>query len=291
MSLGDKLKRLFGMNKPSDETWEDLLDLLVESDISPSYAYQLSEKLQAHCRRSGLTDQAAIRQALADLMAPDLSAASLSLPPQRFSLVMLLGVNGVGKTTTAAKLAHYARQSAGLQNILLAAGDTFRAAAIDQLRSHGQRLGIRVIAQEQGSDAGAVLYDALEAAKASRCELLIADTAGRMHNKQNLVRELEKMNKIIAGQTADSGIAEYRKLLVLDATTGSNALRQAESFMEAVQVDGIIMTKLDSSAKGGMLASIGRQLGLPAYFVCSGETYDDMQVFDPQRYLHDLLGL
>jgi len=170
---------------------------------------------------------------------------------------------------------------------VLAAGDTFRAAAIDQLRLHGQSLGIRVVAQERGSDAGAVLFDAMDSAIADGSDLVIADTAGRMHNRQNLIKELGKMDKIVAAK-ADAKL--YKRLLVLDSTTGQNALAQAESFNAAVALDGIILTKYDSSAKGGMTLAIARRLGLPTAFICDGEGYENIKAFDPDKYLDDFLG-
>jgi fused signal recognition particle receptor len=196
---------------------------------------------------------------------------------------MLLGVNGVGKTTTAAKLAHFYRRTRPDLPLVLAAADTFRAAAIDQLKVHGERLGARVVAQQQGGDPGAVVFDAASALQASGGGLSLIDTAGRLHNKENLVRELQKIDRI-AQSKASPGC--YKKLLVLDATTGQNALRQAEVFHEAIGVDYVVMTKADSSAKGGVAFS----LGLPIAFVCTGEGYDDIRVFDPAAYVHGYLG-
>lgn len=287
MSLGDKIKKLFGFGVLSDEIWDDLLDLMIESDISASYAMDLCRQLRANIKGK-TADAETIRAALAGMLQKDLLAATLPLEQGKLNVVLLLGVNGVGKTSTAAKLMHYAKNHFGMQNVMLAAADTFRAAAIDQLKVHASRLGVKVVAQEHGSDAGAVIYDALDSAVASKADLLVADTAGRLHNKQNLVRELEKLDKIIRNR---EGIHAYHKLLVLDATTGSNALRQAELFSEAVAVSGIIMTKFDSSAKGGMIATIQHQLRIPAYFVCDGEKYDDIKPFKPATYVNTLLGL
>jgi fused signal recognition particle receptor len=287
MTLGDKIKKLFGISVISDEVWDDFLDLLIESDISATYAMKLCEQLK-NTVRTKTSDLSVIRTTLASIIREDLLPAALPIEHGKLTVVMLLGVNGVGKTSTAAKLMHYARTKAGVNNVLLAAADTFRAAAIDQLKVHASRLGVKVVAQEHGSDAGAVIYDALDSAIAGKTELLVADTAGRLHNKQNLVRELEKLDRII---TSRKEIFAYHKLLVLDATTGTNALRQAELFSEAVAINGIIMTKFDSSAKGGMLATINHDLKLPAYFVCNGEEYTDINPFNPDHYLSGLLGL
>jgi fused signal recognition particle receptor len=172
--------------------------------------------------------------------------------------------------------------------VVLAAGDTFRAAAIDQLRIHGERLGLRVVAQNPGSDPGAVLYDAIESAKAQGSDLVIADTAGRMHTRQDLIRELAKVDKIVATR-ADG--ANYKRLLVLDGTTGQNGLRQAESFLEAVRIDGVILTKTDSTAKGGLAIALSKDFGLPISYLGRGEGYDDLQAFETGPFLDDFLGL
>jgi len=175
----------------------------------------------------------------------------------------------------------------GFKNIILAAGDTFRAAAIDQLKTHGQRLGMKVVAQDHGSDSGAVLFDAIESAQASSSNLVLADTAGRMHTRQNLILELKKLDKIVSAKIPAEN---FRKLLVLDATTGSNALRQAEIFSEAVKIDGIILTKYDSSARGGIISTIGRELGIPTVFIGTGEGYGDLRLFEVDDYLSNFLG-
>ncbi|OHD19398.1 MAG: signal recognition particle-docking protein FtsY [Spirochaetes bacterium GWD1_61_31] len=288
MKLGDKIKKLFGLPVIEDHVWDDLVDMLIESDLSPAYAMQLGDTLRKSIKKSGDLSIDSIKRSLAAMMKIDLLSAKLPPAGPELEVVMLLGVNGVGKTSTAAKLAHYFQKQSESGTVILAAADTFRAAAIEQLKIHGQRLGARVVAQEHGSDAGAVIYDALQAATTAHANLLVADTAGRMHNKLNLVRELEKIDKII---TARVKPANYRKLLVLDATTGTNALRQAEIFSEAVRIDGIIMTKLDSTARGGMLATICRELKLPVFFVCDGESYANIQPFDADSYLQGLLDL
>jgi fused signal recognition particle receptor len=194
----------------------------------------------------------------------------------------------VGKTTSCAKLANAYVEAGLAKGVVLAAGDTFRAAAVDQLRIHGERLGIRVVAQPQGADPGAVLFDAIEAAKAQGADLVIADTAGRMHTRQDLVRELAKMDKIVSSRSQG---ANYRRLLVIDATTGQNGLRQAETFKEAVHIDGVILTKTDSSAKGGLAIALSKELGIPISFLGRGEGYADLVPFDSSSFLDDFLGL
>jgi fused signal recognition particle receptor len=205
-------------------------------------------------------------------------------------------VNGVGKTTTAAKLACCFRDNEGYRPIL-AAADTFRAAAIPQLKIHGERLGIRVVAHQQGGDPAAVVYDAIEAARAGGGDLIIVDTAGRMHTKTALVEELKKIDRVVenkaGNKTAGGGERgiNYLKWLVLDATTGRNALAQAEIFHEAVSLDGVIVTKYDSGAKGGVVFSLAGELKLPVVYICEGEKYPDIRPFDPRRFAREFTGL
>ncbi|PKL26688.1 MAG: signal recognition particle-docking protein FtsY [Spirochaetae bacterium HGW-Spirochaetae-3] len=288
MRFGDRIRKLLGMEVVGDEDWDDLADLLVEGDLGAAFADSVVEELKAECARTGVRTGDEARLALKGLLSAYARPVSIAPSLGGLNIVMLLGVNGVGKTTTSAKLAKYWMDNGASKKVVLAAGDTFRAAAIDQLRLHGERLGVRVVAQERGSDSGAVLFDAIESATAVGADLVIADTAGRMHTKQNLIKELEKMDKIVASK-ADT--ARYRRLLVVDATTGQNALRQAESFSAAVKIDGLVLTKYDSSARGGVALAIARQLGIPTAFVCDGERYEDIGPFDPDRYLDEFLGL
>lgn len=287
MRFADRIKALFGIKTLDDEVFEDLTDLLVEGDLGAAFAVQITDELKAECRKRKASSPADARKILRGLLAPYAKSAAFAPHPDKLGVYLLLGVNGVGKTTSCAKLADYARREVGCETVILAAGDTFRAAAIDQLRIHGQRLGMRVVAQRQGSDSTAVLWDAIDAARADKADLVIADTAGRMHTRQDLVRELEKMDRIVAQKAQD---AEYRKLLVLDATTGQNGLRQAETFNAAAPLDGVILTKYDSTAKGGMVLSLARQFNLPTMFVGTGETYRDFAPFDPEAFLDDFLG-
>ena len=203
------------------------------------------------------------------------------------NVFMILGVNGVGKTTSIAKMAKWYTKKG--EKVLLAAADTFRAAAVDQLDIHAERLGMRIVKQKMGSDPGAVVYDAVTSAIAQGDDLVLADTAGRMHNKENLMRELQKMDKIVKGR----GVKEenYKKFIVIDATTGQNGLSQAMLFNQAVKLDGVILTKYDSAAKGGALVQIGKNLGIPIAFVGTGEGYDDIHPFDKEEYLNALIGL
>ncbi len=286
-SFGEKLKALFSKGSSINEDfYEELTDMLVEGDIGAKTAFEVVDELEAICSKEKIRDQEGIISKLRDLLLAEVKSISLEPEPGHQNVWMMLGVNGVGKTTTAAKLANYFKSRG--QNIVLASADTFRAAAIEQLAMHGERLGVRVVSHQHGSDPSAVVFDAADALRAAGPGLVIADTAGRLHNKENLVRELQKIDRTCSLK-ADEGC--YKKLLVIDATTGQNALRQAEVFNEAVKIDAIIMTKYDSTAKGGVAVSIGRELGLPVAFVCTGEAYENIQTFDAQSYINDFITI
>ena len=287
-SFGEKLKALFSKSSSINEDFfEDLTDMLVEGDIGAKTAFEVVDELESICDKEKINDQAGIVAKLKELLLRDVRAVSLAPEAGKQNVWMMLGVNGVGKTTTAAKLAKYFKNN-GTENIVLASADTFRAAAIEQLALHGERLGVRVVSHQHGSDPSAVVYDAADALRASGPGMVIADTAGRLHNKENLVRELQKIDRTCSLK-ADEGC--YKKILVIDVTTGQNALRQAEVFNEAVKIDAIIMTKYDSTAKGGVAVSIGRELGLPVAFVCTGEAYENIQPFNAESYIDDFLTM
>jgi fused signal recognition particle receptor len=227
--------------------------------------------------------RAALKDELVALLAhPPLTSVD---DPRLLTVVLIVGVNGSGKTTSIAKLARYYKARG--KRVVLAAADTFRAAAIDQLKIWGERVGVEVIAQAPGADPGAVVFDAIRASQESRrAELLIIDTAGRLHTKYNLMKELEKVHAVCARQVHD---APHETLLVLDATTGQNAISQAKHFKDSVQVTGIILTKLDGTAKGGIVFAIEQELGLPVRFVGTGEKADDFAEFDPQAFVDGIL--
>jgi fused signal recognition particle receptor len=288
MSFADRLKALFRVGKADDALFEDLADLLVEGDLGASLAFEVSDELKASCGSKGLSAPEEVKRELKSILARYGLETRIEPDPGRLSVFLVLGVNGVGKTTSCAKLAQYYRRRAPGSGIVLAAGDTFRAAAIDQLKIHGERLGLRVVAQKPGSDPGAVLWDAVDAAKAENAGLVLADTAGRMHTRADLLRELGKIDKIVAARAEG---ADYRRLLVLDSTTGQNALRQAETFSQAVKIDGILLSKQDSSAKGGMAIRLAKDLGLPTAFVGTGEGYDDLAPFSLDSFLDRFLGI
>ena len=287
-SFGEKLKSLFSKSSTINEDFfEELTDMLVEGDIGAKTAFEVVDELESICDKEKITDQAGIVEKLKELLLRDVRAVSLVPEAGRQNVWMMLGVNGVGKTTTAAKLAKYFKNS-GVENLVLASADTFRAAAIEQLALHGERLGVRVVSHQHGSDPSAVVYDAADALRAAGPGIVIADTAGRLHNKENLVRELQKIDRTCS-QKADEGC--YKKILVIDATTGQNALRQAEVFHEAVKIDAIIMTKYDSTAKGGVAVSIGRELGLPVAYICTGEGYDNIAPFNAEEYINEFISM
>jgi fused signal recognition particle receptor len=287
-SFGEKLKSLFSKGSSiNEEFFEDLTDMLVEGDIGAKTAFEVVDELESICNKEKIREQNEIVEKLKELLLQDVRSVALVPEAGKQNIWMMLGVNGVGKTTSAAKLANYFKNN-GVENLVLASADTFRAAAIEQLALHGERLGVRVVSHQHGSDPSAVVFDAADALRATGPGLVIADTAGRLHNKENLVRELQKIDRTCSLK-ADEGC--YKKILVIDATTGQNALRQAEVFNEAVKIDAIIMTKYDSTAKGGVAVSIGRELGLPVAYVCTGEDYKDIGPFDAASYINDFLGL
>ncbi|MCI6808782.1 MAG: signal recognition particle-docking protein FtsY [Spirochaetia bacterium] len=285
-SFGEKFKSLFS-KKIDEEFFENLTDMLVEGDVGAKTAFLLADELEQICRKEKIDDQNQILLKLKELLLQHVKQIELKPDLSKINVWMMLGVNGVGKTTSVAKLANMFRNQ-GLENIVMASADTFRAAAIEQLAMHGEKVGVRVVSHQHGSDPSAVVYDAAEALKSKGPGLVLADTAGRLHNKENLVRELQKIDRTCATK-ADEGC--YKKIIVIDATTGQNALRQAEVFNEAVGVDAIIMTKYDSTAKGGVAVSIGKELGLPVAYVCTGEKYENIEPFDAEKYIDEFLGL
>jgi len=290
-SFADKIKNFFGRRQSLQaEVFEDLADLLVEGDFGAKGAWALTERLKEECGKEKPEDGEGAKRILSRLLTEILLKAEKPkhvIEEGKLGIILLLGVNGVGKTTTAAKLAERYR-TLEKRKPILAAADTFRAAAIDQLKIHGERLGVRVVAHQHGGDPAAVIYDAIEAANAGGGDLIIADTAGRMHTKAALVEELKKIDRVIESKA--SGCC-YVKYLVLDATTGRNALAQAETFKEAVTPDGIILAKYDSSARGGTVFSLAEDFRLPVVFLCNGEKYTDIAVFDPARYAEEFAGI
>jgi len=290
--FGARLKELFGIGVETERFYEQLEDLLIEGDMGPEVTLAAVDELRDYTRQHRIGSKEDLAVGMKELLARYIRSGEPPIDPKRLNIYLVLGVNGTGKTTSIAKLADYHRRRRGVADVVLVAGDTFRAAAVDQLKLHGERLGVRVVSQGPGADPAAVIYDGITSARAHKEQLVLADTAGRMHNRTDLVNELAKIDKVIRGRIdEEAGGGNYRKLLVVDATTGQNGLRQAEIFHEAVGVDGLILSKYDSTAKGGMVVSICRNLGLPFSYIGTGEKYSDIEPFDTGLFLDALLDM
>ncbi len=282
-SFFGRIAGLFRQETVTEDTWDELEMLLVQADVGANTTMELVNGLRAEA--SPNTTPLELRQALKERLVAMLEAVDRPyLPDERMlSVILVVGVNGSGKTTSIAKLARYHQQRG--DRVLLAAADTFRAAAIDQLAIWADRVGVGIVAPQPGADPGAVVYDAIRACQSRDANVLIIDTAGRLHTKHNLMQELAKVHAVAQKQVHR---APHETLLVLDATTGQNALLQAKTFGEKVQVTGIVLAKLDSTAKGGMVFAIAHELGLPVYFAATGETLDDWAPFDPRAFVDAL---
>jgi len=269
-----------------DRTVEYLEEVLIGSDMGVETSLELVERVKKNALKEQTTSAARLRKLLSDEVADLLADMPRSRPLGRGpTLTLVVGVNGVGKTTSIAKLARRHLQQG--ERVMLAAADTFRAAAIEQLVLWGERLGIEVIRASQGADPGAVVYDAIHAAKARRIDQLIVDTAGRLHTKDHLMAELGKIRRVIDREAAEW---QKRTVLVLDATTGQNALAQARTFSQVVPIDGVLLAKLDGTAKGGMVVAIARELKLPVLYLGVGEKPDDLVDFRPREFAAALVG-
>ena len=271
-------------DKLDDEFYEELEEALILADIGASTAADTVVQLRKRVSQKLLTRADEVTDALRNILAEKLDVGDTALRVDtQPSVVLIIGVNGVGKTTSIGKLA--ARLKSEGKKVLLCAGDTFRAAAADQLEIWANRAGVDIVRQHEGADPGAVLFDALQAAKARHADVVLCDTAGRLHNKQNLMNELAKLRKIIDRETPD---AAKETLLVLDATTGQNGLIQARQFKETAGLTGIILTKLDGTAKGGIVVAIAQELQVPVKFVGVGEGIDDLRPFDAGEFTKEL---
>jgi len=283
-----RIGTIFQANEITDELWDELEETLIMADVGVETTGELVEKTRNRVERDGIkaTGDAylILKREMVNLLKAD---EPLQIEqPRILTVVLVVGVNGAGKTTTIGKLAYRYRQRG--KKVVLAAGDTFRAAAIDQLQVWGKRAGVDVIAQAPGSDPAAVLFDAMRASQESRkAEILIVDTAGRLQNKFNLMQELEKMRRVAAKQVHR---APHEILLVLDASTGQNAILQAKGFQETAGVTGIVLTKLDGTARGGAVLSIKKVLGVPVRFIGTGEKIEDLAEFDPVTFVEGLVG-
>jgi fused signal recognition particle receptor len=281
----DGFARIFQGEELGEATVEELETLLIQADLGLDTAEGFVERVREQSRRGRLTDGDA-RRALAEHLRETLTGAGAPLDlDARPAIVLVVGVNGSGKTTTCGKLAWRLQQEG--HTVLLGAGDTFRAAAIDQLERWGERIGVPVVSQGPGADTSAVAFDAVKAAQARGSDILIVDTAGRLHTKSNLMAELAKVKRVIGRQAPG---APHEVLLVLDATTGQNGIAQARVFHEGLGLTGLVLTKLDGTAKGGVVIRIYRELGLPIKLVATGEKPEDLATFDPDAYVDALVG-
>ena len=288
MGFFDKIKKIGifnGFSQLDDDFYDELEESLVMADMGAETTMEAVEELKQRCKRNKIKDtegaRVCMKEILAELLMVGDSSVNMSRTP---AVVLFIGVNGVGKTTSIGKLA--ARWKGEGKRVLLCAGDTFRAAAADQLTIWSERAGVDIIKQHEGADPAAVVYDAMSAAKARKADVVLVDTAGRLHNKQNLMNELNKISRVIDRECPDSS---RETLLVLDATTGQNGLIQAKQFGESAGITGIVLTKLDGTAKGGIVIAIAKELGVPVKYVGVGEQVGDLQPFDAKAFVEALL--
>lgn len=279
-----QIATLFGAGEIDEATWDELEALLIQGDVGVETTGALIEKLRARIKEEGVYRSTDLNRIVYEEILSLLPAAPPLNLDWPLAVILIVGVNGSGKTTSIGKLAaHYRREG---RKVVLAAADTFRAAAMDQLKVWGERAGVPVIDGPEGGDPSSVAYDAIEYAQSRKADMLIVDTAGRLHTQHNLMAEMEKIQRIIARRVA---WAPHETFLVLDANTGQNGLIQAQQFLKAVKVSGIVLAKLDSSARGGMVLSIGHQLNLPVRYVGTGEKIEDMAPFDREAFVKGLL--
>lgn len=276
---------LKSFTKIDEELFEELEELLVMGDVGVKTASKITEELRARVKKEGVTDPNEVHRLLEEITADMLRGGEELNLNTKPSIILVIGVNGVGKTTTIGKLANNLRMQG--KSVLLAAADTFRAAAIDQLEIWAERAQCDIVKQKEGSDPAAVVYDAISAAKARGTDIIIADTAGRLHNKKYLMDELGKITRIIDRELPD---ADKEFLIVLDATTGQNAVNQAREFKNSAGITGIVLTKLDGTAKGGVVLSVKEELGVPVKYIGVGEQMDDLQPFDADSFAKALFA-
>mgnify|MGYP000942293476 FL=1 len=277
---------LVSMGKIDEELFEELEEILITSDVGVETTLRIIEDLKQRVKAEKVTDPKQVKNLLKDEITEILSSGDTGLKlDTKPSVIVMVGVNGVGKTTSIGKICNMLKNQG--KKILVAAGDTFRAAAIDQLEIWAKRAGVDIVKHTEGSDPSAVVYDAIQAAKAREFDVVVCDTAGRLHTKKNLMEELKKIFRIINRELPG---ADIETLLVLDATTGQNAVSQAKTFAEATGVTGLVLTKLDGTAKGGIIVSINSELDIPVKFVGVGEKIDDLQPFDAKSFAEALFS-
>lgn len=280
--LKNKLVELFAKDKIGEDFYESLEDILISSDVSVSTAMEIVDEIRVNAINEKVKDKDYVISLLKNELFETLDYAE-KVAFKSPTIIMVIGVNGVGKTTSIGKLAN--KFSKEGKSVTIAAGDTFRAAASDQLSVWADRANVKIVKSSEGADASAVVYDAISSAKAKKTDVLIVDTAGRLHVKANLMEELKKMDRVIKREYPE---ANFYKLIVLDATTGQNAKSQVETFKDAVGVDGIILTKLDGTAKGGFIISLSYELEVPVYYVGTGEKIDDIEDFSAKEFVDAL---
>lgn len=286
-SITEKIDQvLVSFGKVDDELFDELEEILITSDIGIETTMKITADLKAKVRERKITDpmlvKGLLKEELIEILEKGGNEMKLETKP---SVIIVIGVNGVGKTTSIGKIANLYKSKG--KKVLLAAGDTFRAAAIDQLEVWAERVGTDIIMQKEGSDPAAVIFDAIQAAKSRKADLLICDTAGRLHTKKNLMEELKKVSRVLDRELPG---ADRETLLVLDATTGQNAVTQAKTFSETSDITGIVLTKLDGTAKGGIVVAIKSELDIPVKLIGVGEQIDDLQKFDPKEFVEALFS-
>ncbi|GAB6109258.1 signal recognition particle-docking protein FtsY [Fusibacter bizertensis] len=286
--ITDKIDDLFNnYGEIDDELFDELEEILIMADVGVPTTHQLIERLRETLKQRKIKDASAVKSVFKEVV-EEMLRENNSVPfnvGDEPTIVIVIGVNGVGKTTSIGKIAHHVKSEG--KSVLIAAADTFRAAAIDQLMVWGERVGVNVIHQSEGSDPAAVIFDAIQSAKAKKIDVLICDTAGRLHNKVNLMNELSKVFRVIDREYPN---AKREVLLVLDATTGQNAIQQAKVFNEAANISGIVLTKLDGTAKGGVVMAINSELKIPVKLIGVGEGIEDLQNFDPHDFVEALFN-
>lgn len=281
-NIGFKLKQLFKVGVFDDDFFDDLETLLLTSDIGASATLEIVDLLRDRLEEEKITDPEQAMAELKDILVDMLETKPFEIKSP--AIIMVVGVNGVGKTTTIGKLASQFKNQG--KSVVIAAADTFRAAASEQLEVWAERAGVRIVKHQEGSDPAAVVFDALASAKSKKSDVVLIDTAGRLHNKVNLMEELKKINRVISREYPD---ADRKNLIVLDATTGQNALQQVELFNDAVNIDSIALTKLDGTAKGGVVIAIKEKFGIPVDFIGVGEGIDDLMPFDAESFVEGIL--
>ncbi len=289
-SFAERVNDLLSRYRKVDEDFfEELEEILIQADVGVETVMELVDDLRMEAKKNKIVDSEGLKPLLTekfvDILAKSDEEETLNIPDDRLGVILFVGVNGVGKTTTIGKMAHLFKNAG--KKVILAAGDTFRAGAIEQLEVWGERAGVDVIKHKPGSDPAAVVFDAIQAAQSRQADILLCDTAGRLQNKKNLMDELNKVHRVIKREIPD---APHETLLVLDATTGQNALSQAKLFGEAAGVTGIVLTKLDGTAKGGIVIAIRNELDLPVKYVGLGEKLDDLQPFQAEQFVHALFA-